>query len=70
MPNPANTTVRPGSRKDRLMQESFRVAQQTIKERIDGQGKFIPDALYEFTGQQLLEYLAFAYREGRKGPAR
>lgn len=57
--------IQPGSRKDRTMKLSFEFAKNMVKERIDLENKFIKDAVYEFTGAQLQEYLAYAYRQGR-----
>jgi hypothetical protein len=48
------------------MLDSLGIAITIIKKSIDPEGKFIGSALYEMTGQQLQESLAFAYREGRK----
>jgi len=58
------TTPRPTSRKQRALKESLDFARTTIKEKIDLERKYVPDALYEMTGEKLREYLAFAYREG------
>lgn len=41
-------------------------ARKVIVEKIDNEGKYVHDAVYEMTGKQLLEYLAYAYKGGVK----
>lgn len=60
--------LRPGASEHRLVRDSLKVARVIIVEKIDREGKFEPGSIYEVTGQQLREYLAFAYREGRTAP--
>ncbi len=60
------TVALPASRKDRLVKVSLKLAAQMVREKVDGEGKFLPEALYELTGAHLREYLAFAFREGTK----
>jgi hypothetical protein len=57
--------IKPGSRRDWALKGSFEFAENMVKEKIDAENKFIKDATYEFTGAQLKEYLAYAWREGR-----
>ena len=57
--------VQPGSRRDQALKVSFEFAKNMVKEKIDTENTFIKDAVYEFTGAQLQEYLAYAYRAGR-----
>jgi len=58
------------SRKSRRMKASLEFAKRMIREKIDGEGKFVAGANYEMSGQQLREYLAFAFREGMNGHSR
>lgn len=37
-------------------------ARKVIIDKIDGEGKFVSDAIYEMTGKQLLEYLIYVYK--------
>lgn len=60
------TVAFPPSRKDKLTKASLKIAADMVREKIDGEGKFVPGALYELTGEHLREYLAFAFREGTK----
>jgi len=54
------------SRRTKALAASFDFAEAMIREKIDGEQKYVPDALYEMTGDNLKQYLAFAYREGMK----
>lgn len=58
-------TLRPGSRRERLLKESLAAAGEIIREKVDQEGKYIPTALYEVTGDELREHLAYAFRKGR-----
>lgn len=58
------------SRKSKDVKASLEIAKSIIREKIDGDGKFEAGALYEMTGHQLSEYLAFAFREGVNGRER
>lgn len=54
------------SRREQLLDASFRFAEAMIRGKIDGEGKFVSAAVYELAGESLKHYLAFAYREGTK----
>lgn len=48
-----------------IYNKAVKVAEAFIKEKIDLEGKFVPDAMYEAKGSQLREYLAYVYRCGK-----
>lgn len=51
-------------RKSRPSRRSLEFAHKMIREKIDSEGKYQPEAFYQLTGRQLREYLAYAKDEG------
>lgn len=49
-----------------LSPQAMKFAKKLIRDVIDLEHKYVPDAAYETTGKKLKEYLAFAYQEGQR----